>query len=71
MQMIDLVRAVISTLNDVEVKGKANLEALLGSIKALDTVVEILEMPKNDNSQCVPEGPSVSNKEEEVGVNGR
>lgn len=38
-----LVRLVISTLNDVEVKGKSNLDNLLGSINALESVAQILE----------------------------
>ena len=33
-----LVRLVISTLNDVEIKGKHNMEKLLGSINALETI---------------------------------
>ena len=40
-----LIRLVISTLNDVEVKGKDNLDKLLGSINALESVVQILEAP--------------------------
>ena len=39
-----LIRAVISTLNGVEVKGKENLDGLLGSINALESIVQILEV---------------------------
>ena len=38
-----LIRLVISTLNDVEVRGKDNLDKLLGSINALETVAQALE----------------------------
>ena len=39
-----LIRAVITTLNGVEVKGKDNLDGLLGSINALESIVQILEV---------------------------
>lgn len=42
---ITLIRLVISTLNDVEVKGKDNLDKLLGSINALESVAQVLEAP--------------------------
>lgn len=35
---------VISTLNGVEVKGKDNLDRLLGCINALETIVQASEM---------------------------
>lgn len=41
--MQNLIRLVISTLNEVEVKGKDNLDKLLGSINALESVVQIME----------------------------
>lgn len=40
-----LVRLVLSTLNSVEVRGKDNLDKLLGSINALETVAQALETP--------------------------
>lgn len=40
-----LLKIVISTLNTVEVKGKSNLDALLGCINALENVVQIMEAP--------------------------
>lgn len=43
-----LIRLVISTLNDVEVKGKDNLDKLLGSINALESIVQILEVPSTE-----------------------
>ena len=54
-----LIRLVISTLNGVEVKGKDNLDKLLGSINALETVAQALEAP--------PAPPAEPTKEE---VNG-
>lgn len=40
---ITLLKMVISTLNGVEVKGKDNLDRLLGCINALETVVRAEE----------------------------
>lgn len=56
-----LIRLVISTLNDVEVKGKENLDKLLGSINALESVAQILEAPP------APSAPAEEQKED---VNG-
>lgn len=38
-----LIRIVISTLNEVEVKGRENLDKLLGSINALESVAQMLD----------------------------
>ena len=38
-----IIRCVIATLNDIEVKGKDNLDKLLGSIMALEGVAQMLE----------------------------
>lgn len=38
-----LIKMIISTLNTVEVKGKENLDALLGCINALESVVKAME----------------------------
>lgn len=40
-----IIRCVISTLNDIEVKGKDNLDKLLGSILALEGMAQIMEEP--------------------------
>lgn len=58
---VTLIRLVISTLNDVEVKGKENMDKLLGSINALESVAQVLEAPS------APPAPPEETKEE---VNG-
>lgn len=40
-----MIRCVIATLNDIEVKGKDNLDKLLGSIMALENVAQMMEQP--------------------------
>lgn len=40
---LTIIKLVISTLNGVEVKGKDNLDKLLGCINALESVVQAAE----------------------------
>lgn len=42
--MQNLIKIVISTLNEIEVKGKDNMDKLLGCINALESVVQSAEM---------------------------
>lgn len=51
--MIDLLKAVIHTLNTVSVHGKEDLDSMLGCIQALERLVTQLENP--------PETEEVSN----------
>lgn len=47
MENLTLLKVVISTLNSVEVKGKDNLDRLLGCINALESLVQITEEAQN------------------------
>lgn len=40
-----MIRCVIATLNDIEVKGKDNMDKLLGSIMALEGFAQMMEQP--------------------------
>lgn len=40
--MVEMLQAVISTLNEIEVKGKENMTALLGSINVLEEITEAM-----------------------------
>lgn len=42
----NLIKMVISTLNSIEVRGKSNLDMLLGCINALESVVQGIEVQK-------------------------
>ena len=46
-----LIKAVIATLNGIEVKGKKNLDALLGCINALESVAQVLERQPTQESE--------------------
>lgn len=43
----NLIKMVISTLDTIEVKGRDNLDKLLGCINALETVVQSAEMSEH------------------------
>ena len=43
-----MIRCVVATLNDIEVKGKDNLDKLLGSIMALEGVAQMMEQPTSE-----------------------
>ena len=45
-----MIRCVIATLNDVEVKGKDNLDKLLGSIMALEGFAQLMEQPSPEEA---------------------
>ena len=55
-KIVRLLRLVLNTLNDVEVKGKDNLDRLLGCINALETALQSLE--------ALDTSTEVSNEEE-------
>lgn len=56
MNEITILKLTISTLNTVHVSGKTDIEAMLGCINALESVVKIMELPPEPPAQ---EGPSV------------
>lgn len=45
-----MIRCVIATLNNIEVKGKDNLDKLLGSIMALEGITQMMEQPVPDET---------------------
>ena len=53
--MEELVRKVLSTLEAVEVKGKANMDRMLGCILALEKVADALAHNKEEFSSVQPE----------------
>ena len=50
-----MIRCVIATLNDIEVKGKNNMDKLLGSIMALEGLAQLMEQPTPEESKEVAE----------------
>jgi hypothetical protein len=46
-----MIRIIISTLNDVEVRGRENLDKLLGCINALESVAQSLDAENSKASE--------------------
>ncbi len=53
MDKVTIVGQILTTLNAVEVRGKANLDRLLGCIQALESLAEEL---KNEQSEVENNG---------------
>lgn len=47
----NLIKMVISTLDTIEVKGRDNLDKLLGCINALESVVQSVEIQNKLNKE--------------------
>ena len=54
LNMTEFLRALSRTLNNIEVKGKDNLDMLLGSIMAIEDMIAKIE--KSENKQEVDDG---------------
>ena len=53
-----LLKSVIYTLNNIEVRGKTNMDRLLGCIRVLEMMANKNEETKDENE---PEGTEVEN----------
>lgn len=51
-----LIRMAISTLNNVEVRGKDNLSRLLGAMEALETVAQSMEQSREEEKPAEDPG---------------
>ena len=45
---LTIIKAVITTLDSIEVKGRDNLDALLGCINALESFLQIAEIQEEN-----------------------
>lgn len=55
MNMEELIRKVIFTLNKVEVKGRDNLDMMLGCMDALKKVADAMKHNREELSKAQPE----------------
>lgn len=53
MDDIGMIKLIISTLNDIEVKGSDNMSKLLGCINAL---TQIVDQPKDEEGEGINNG---------------
>lgn len=66
--MKKLVNALIVSLNEIEVKGKKNMDTLLGCIQALERLQEIIDGGVYHERKS--EGENVSSETDSSGQNG-
>lgn len=55
MNMEELIRKVISTLDKVEVKGKDNMDRMLGCMNALEKIADALKHNREELGKAQPE----------------
>lgn len=49
---VTIIKLVLNTLEDIEIKGKKNIDAMLGCMNALESIVKNAEAEnKNDNEE--------------------
>lgn len=53
--MEELIRKVIATLNAVEVKGKDNIDRMLGCILALEKVADAMKHNREEMGKTMPD----------------
>lgn len=53
--MEELIRKVIVVLDTVEVKGKANMDKMLGCMQALEKIADALKHNREEMSKVKPE----------------
>ena len=61
MNPVMKLRAILNTLEGVQVAGRENLDRLLGSMQAIDEVIQMLSAPpapEKETEQEVPNGGS-------------
>lgn len=51
MSIVDKLQAVLNTLEGVEVKGRDNLDRVLGCIQTVEAVIHVLKTPAEADAQ--------------------
>lgn len=54
--MEELIRKVLATLDRIEVKGRENIDMLLGCMQALEKVADAMKHNREEMSRAQPEG---------------
>lgn len=53
---ITIIKLVLNTLEDIEIKGKKNIDAMLGCMNALESFVQEAEAENNKENEVVDNG---------------
>lgn len=48
---VTIIKLVLNTLEGIEIKGRDNIEAMLGSMNALESLIQIAEAQKESTKQ--------------------
>lgn len=56
MTDVTIIKLVLNTLEDIEIKGKKNIDAMLGCMNALESFVKMTEANNNKEDEEVTDG---------------
>ena len=56
MTDVTIIKLVLNTLEDIEIKGKRNLDAMLGCMNALESFVQSAEAQNVNENEVVHNG---------------
>lgn len=56
MTDVTIIKLVLNTLEDIEIKGKKNIDAMLGCMNALENFVQLAENKNEKESELVNNG---------------
>lgn len=51
-----IIKLVLNTLDDIEVKGKKNIDAMLGIMNALENFIQLAEAEEKQEKEVVNNG---------------
>lgn len=53
---VTIIKLVLNTLEDIEIKGKKNIDAMLGCMNALESFVQSAEAQNKNENEVVNDG---------------
>ncbi len=53
---VTIIKLVLNTLDDIEIKGKKNIDAMLGCMNALESFVQEAEAENKNEKEVVDNG---------------
>lgn len=56
MTDVTIIKLVLNTLEDIEIKGKKNIDAMLGCMNALESFVKMAETNNKKENEVVDDG---------------
>lgn len=56
MTDVTIIKLVLNTLEDIEIKGKKNIDAMLGCMNALESFVKMTESNNKNEDEVVNDG---------------